>query len=121
MLDALETADVPLGAYDIIARVGDRHRKVTAPSIYRALGRLLDRGKIDRIETLSAYSIHRTDKIVHAICNLCGSLMAIAAPQAVDAIYESMDRAGFSAHHLTVEATGHCAGCAATIKDDQEP
>ena len=111
ILQALAQAPVPLSAYELIDALRDARKTVAAPPVYRALKRLLDRDEIERIETLSAYRIRKTEKCIHCICESCGNILTVPVPRAIDALEVAVRATGFVPQRFAVEATGHCAHC----------
>ena len=52
ILEVLSRSQKPMTAYDLLDQLRG-HGITSPPTIYRALGRLLDAGKIHRLETLT--------------------------------------------------------------------
>ncbi|MEJ2411259.1 MAG: transcriptional repressor [Novosphingobium sp.] len=114
VLHVLACAQTPMGAYEIIEALRDVRKTVAATPVYRALKRLLERGEIERIETLSAYRIRKMEKGIHCICKVCGKILTVPVPPAVDALEAAVRATGFVPQRFAVEATGHCAHCEMT-------
>ena len=80
VLEALLDSHQPLGAYEIIERLG-RHAAAPAPiTVYRALDFLRDNGLVHRIESRNAFvaCVHQsrraTTSVVFLICEHCGAV-----------------------------------------------
>jgi len=111
VLAVLADTDVPLGAYDIIAALHARAHGVAPPSVYRTLSRLIERGVVERIETISAYTMRQSDNCAHAICKQCGRVQGVNIGDAAQRISQALERVGFSPARIAIEATGACATC----------
>jgi len=114
ILCALAHAPAPMSAYELVDALRDARKTVTVTPVYRALKRLLDRNEIERIETLSAYRIRKTEKCIHCICESCGKILTVPVPQAVAALEAAVKNAGFAPQRFAIEATGHCVHCETT-------
>jgi Fur family zinc uptake transcriptional regulator len=119
ILLVLAHAPAPMGAYEIIDALRDARKSAAATPVYRALKRLLERSEIERIETLSAYRIRKTEKCIHCICESCDNILTVFVPQAVDELEAAVRAAGFVPHRFAVEATGHCTHCEITGRRSQ--
>ena len=108
---------MPVGAYDLLARLeGERKGRAAPPTIYRALDFLMEHGLIHRITSLNAYVAcfgpHRPHDACLFICERCRTVEESEAPglQAGD---RSRGRdAGFRVRGQTIEITGVCRACA---------
>ena len=105
----------PVGAYDLLDRLG---RRGAPPTIYRALDFLREQGLVHRIEKLSAFvgCIEEADH-AHAaqflICRDCGRATEIESLEIAAALAHAAAASGFAIDAATVEAEGHCADCRA--------
>lgn len=113
--EALKKAGEPVSAYQLLADLRDEG--VTAPpTVYRALKRLTEEGRVHRIESLNAYVVCAANHAHHGeagfgICDDCGSVVEfhcgdIEAP--IDAWASEM---AFTVGSVTVELHGRCAAC----------
>lgn len=115
----------PVGAYDLLARLGgERNARAAPPTIYRALDFLMEHGLIHRINSLNAYVAcfgpHRPHDACLFICERCRTVEesdAIALRRALER--EAADT-GFSVRRQTIEITGVCRGCAALMDADDQ-
>ena len=119
VLKALWSAERPLGAYDLRARLEQtQSRRLSAPSIYRALDFLCEHGVAARIESRNAYVACGHPEHNHAcvflVCEACGDATEIENPKVDQLIREDAKRLGFTVKHRVVEMSGLCAPCQQT-------
>ena len=110
----LTDSDKALSAYDLLdALRGDGLR---APvQVYRALGKLIDRGLIHRIESLNAfvactYEGHQ-GAAGFAICDGCGEVEEFPLPDCLAPIDRWATGHAFQVEHTTLELRGRCQTC----------
>ena len=116
VLKALWSAEQPLGAYDLRARLEETQgRRLSAPSIYRILDFLCEHGVAARIESRNAYVACGHPEHDHAcvflVCEACGDATEIENPKVEQLISEDAKRLGFAVKHRVVEMSGLCAPC----------
>lgn len=119
VLKALWSAERPLGAYDLRARLEETQgRRLSAPSIYRILDFLCEHGVAARIESRNAYVACDHPEHDHAcvflVCEACGDATEIENPKVEQLISEDAKRLGFAVKHRVVEMSGLCAPCQQT-------
>jgi Fur family zinc uptake transcriptional regulator len=115
VFEALAASKAPLGAYDLVERLG-RERRVAPISIYRALDFLIEAGLIHRIATRNAYLPCYHSHAAHAatvflVCTRCGGVDEVASPEVARGIEETARAAGFRADHRSLEVAGECRAC----------
>lgn len=118
VLEIILASHRPMGAYDILERLGrEAARKPAPPTVYRALDFLLQAGFVHRIDTLNAYAAcfaperkHRTHFL---LCKRCGCVAEIEHGALDSALARAAADAGFAVEHETVEIAGLCAACTA--------
>ncbi len=118
VLEALVASHQPLGAYDLIERLGKRGAKPAPITIYRALDFLRDNGLVHRIESRNAFIAcahnHGSgDPVVFLICERCGAVGEAAAAAVADTIRTASRAAGFTPKTPVIEITGVCTHCKA--------
>ena len=118
VLEALLASHQPLGAYDLIDRLGKREEKPAPITIYRALDFLRDNGLAHRIESRNAFiaCAHNHDShdpVVFLICEKCGAVGEAAAAAVADTIRTASRAAGFTPKTPVIEITGVCGHCKA--------
>jgi Fur family zinc uptake transcriptional regulator len=105
----------PIGAYEVLAKLGPRGRKAAPPTVYRALDFLLEHGLVHRVESRNAFigcaapGHGQTRSIL--ICGDCGSAAEIADPRLARDIATSAATIGFEVRHPTIEVLGLCRHC----------
>jgi Fur family zinc uptake transcriptional regulator len=118
IVDALRTDNRPLGANDLLGCL--RSSGVNAPqTVYRALSRLASKGRIHRIESLSAYiacSKQPNQERPHeatgfAICTECGNVEEFDDHVLAERFQADARSRSFVPRHMTVEISGICAHC----------
>lgn len=114
----LQTQDRPVSAYDILE--GLRDDGVTASTtVYRALEKLLEAGKVHRIESLNGWTVccggHDGKTPVFAICDDCGTVTEYVDNDFADSIAGLSKRTGFAPNHSVLELHGRCSDCCATV------
>ncbi len=112
VLGLLRVANAPMTAYQILARMQGNRGLVAPPTVYRALKALEDAGLIRRIETLRAWALVATvSPGVVAICDDCGTVRAVAAPEVLESLHRSLAAEGFAEERQTIEVHGRCGDC----------
>lgn len=106
----------PVGAYDLVARLGEAGGKPVAPqTVYRALDFLIEQGLVHRIASLNAFVGCSHPQVAHAgqflICTGCHEVAELGDPHAVDALVAGAAAQGFAVQAVSVELTGLCAAC----------
>ncbi|MBN9314835.1 MAG: transcriptional repressor [Devosia sp.] len=116
VLEALNRADGPLSAYDILDRL--REDGLRAPlQIYRALDKLIEQGLAHRLESLNAFvccadaGCHRVSMAAFAICSGCGRVDEFTDPEVTGRLVAWSERTGFALERTTIELRGRCAQC----------
>ena len=117
ILDILEEAGQPLGAYEMIDRLAAANGKRPAPiSIYRALDFLVDQGLVHRLASRNAFmacgQAHQAHEMVaFLICDVCGLVSEAASQPMRKSLTALAQKIGFSARDQIIEVTGRCAAC----------
>lgn len=112
--DFLRQEKTAQSAYDILDAVRDHG--IRAPSqIYRELNKLLDGGFVHKVESLNAFIAcrqnHDIGQSVVTICNSCGLVKEISAPD-FSGYFDTFDNLDdFSPQEVTVEVKGSCSVC----------
>jgi len=115
VLEALLASHKPLGAYEIIERLGHKNRPAPI-TIYRALDFLRENGLVHRIESRNAFvaCVHNHnggDLVVFLICERCGAVGEAPGGTVADALKASSRAAGFSPKSPLIEIAGICSHC----------
>jgi len=118
VLEGLADSHVPLGAYELVERLGASGEKPAPMSVYRALDFLVSEGLAHRIESRNAYiACGRThaadDVIVFLICEACGLTAEVASHAIGRDVAWATRAAGFTPRTPVLEIPGTCARCKA--------
>ena len=114
VLRYLQQQDRPLSAYDIME--GLRPDGVTASTtVYRALEKLLNAGRVHRIESLNAWMVccggHDHQTPVFSICDDCGTVTEHIDSDFNHSIAVLSKKTGFEPNHSVLEIHGRCGDC----------
>jgi Fur family zinc uptake transcriptional regulator len=119
VMDALTTINAPLSAYDI-ADIAKRGGSPVVPNqVYRTLGRLIEQGRAQRIESLNAYLPRRGPADACLICDDCHRIHMFDVPDLRSCMGELAGAAGFALEQRVVEVHGHCPDCLASARSSQ--
>lgn len=116
VLELIWAAGRPVGAYDLIERLGAERGRVAPPTVYRALDFLLDHGLVHRIESLNAFvgcarpAARGCGQFL--ICRACGATAELEAVRLAPALEAEAARLGFRLESRMVELSGLCPVCA---------
>jgi Fur family zinc uptake transcriptional regulator len=115
VLEALLASHKPLGAYEVMDRLGSKRRPAPI-SVYRALDFLRENGLVHRIESRNSFvaCVHShasNDPIVFLICEQCGAVGEAPGGAATDSLKTSCRAAGFTPKSPVIEITGICSHC----------
>src|SRR5437868_3929241 len=119
VLETLMRAGQPLGAYELMADVeGVLGRRLTPPTVYRALEFLQEQHFVSRIESRNAFVPCAHPDHPHAcvffICENCGGSAEVENPTIENAVDRDAASLGFRIARRVVELQGTCATCLAT-------
>ncbi|MCX8999414.1 transcriptional repressor [Rhizobiaceae bacterium BDR2-2] len=118
VLSVLETSGQPLSAYTILDRL--RVHGLKAPlQIYRALDKLLEIGRVHRLESMNAFVVccHSRHGQIHPritafeICEACGRVSEFQDARVENALTKHARDNGFKIRSATIEVHGLCADC----------
>ncbi len=117
VLELVWASHNPVGAYDILDRLGRERRRVAPPTVYRALEFLCAERLVHRIDSRNAFvgcafpgAPHRA---YFLICGRCGNAAEIDDRPLRSALDSLAARAGFLVEQETVELSGLCPQCRA--------
>jgi Fur family zinc uptake transcriptional regulator len=118
VLSALEDAEAPLKAYDLLERL--KVQGIGAPmTVYRALDRLQKQGLVHKLDGLGAFMVcnhgHPHEVETFLICRDCDNVQEIenGADKLHDIAHHATDACEFKADLIRVEIRGHCKACTA--------
>jgi Fur family zinc uptake transcriptional regulator len=105
----------PVGAYDILDSLKQSGQKAAPPTVYRALGFLIEADLVHRLDSLNAFvgcpdprSSHRGQFL---ICRACRTVAELDDVDIISVIQDKAAGLGFSAVHQMLEIQGLCQGC----------
>ena len=126
VLGALLASHKPLGAYEIIDRLGPKGtrggtRQGTRPApitAYRALEFLRENGLVHRIESRNAFiaCVHNHAAgalVVFLICERCGTVGEASSAEVTSTLTSAARAAGFTPKSPVIEISGVCTHCRA--------
>ncbi|WP_034994440.1 Fur family transcriptional regulator [Beijerinckia mobilis] len=117
ILDLLAQERKPLGAYQMIEKIGEATGKRPAPiSIYRALDFLLENGLIHRLASCNSYLACRhghgdKEPIVFLICEKCGQVIEASSAELAEGLVTLATREHFQPRMQVMEIAGLCEAC----------
>ncbi len=117
VLGALRARHGPMSAYDLIrALSASRRRKVSPPTVYRALEALRDHGLIARIASRNAFLARESplpcDAGLIYLCMQCGSAREVRDPAVARRVAIDATQLHFHVARETHEVEGVCGDCA---------
>jgi Fur family zinc uptake transcriptional regulator len=113
VLQTLAGSHQPLGAYEIIERLGVTGPRPAPITIYRALEFLLANGLAHRIESLNAFINNHASgsPVVFLICERCGAVGEAPSSAVGAALLSASQQAAFTPKTPVIEITGICGHC----------
>ena len=115
VLAVLRRCRSPMSAYDVLGELREANPKIAPPTIYRALSALTERGRVHRIESLSAYMACQCDRhqsaSVLSICDDCGAVDECDATDLLKLLSSIVGKSGFAPMRHVIEVHGVCGSC----------
>ncbi len=115
VLEIVAASDKPIGAYDILARLGERLDNPKPPTAYRAIEFFEQHGFMHRIESLNAYVIcyadHRHEGSQFMICDVCGKAIETHLCHLPADLMARTRAEGFVVSGWSAEIHGRCRDC----------
>lgn len=125
VLGVLERSKEPVSAYAILERLRD-HGFRAPLQVYRALDKLLELGKIHRLESLNAFVActhpaenHGHNATIFAICKNCGQVTEFHDDDITHRLADWEKTQQFKPEKTTIEIRGYCADCLGAGKGPQ--
>lgn len=116
VMDLLEKEPNPMSAYMILDQL--RRSGFRAPlQVYRALEKLIDIGKVHRLESLNAYiacshvSCEKNGVTAFLICDRCDHVQEVCDDSVSLFVAELAQKTKFSAARSSIELNGVCDAC----------
>jgi Fur family zinc uptake transcriptional regulator len=118
VLSVLQSSEQPLSAYAILDRLRDDGLRAPL-QIYRALDKLMEAGRIHRLESMNAFVVccHSKHGQIHPritafeICEACGKVNEFHDAKIEDALGRRAKGSGFKIRSTAIEVHGLCADC----------
>ena len=108
----------PIGAYDILDKLGGEGKAAAPPTVYRALDFLIEAGLVHRLDSLNAFIGCPDPSRAHTgqfmICRQCRIVLELHDPEIESVVAGKAERLGFTAVHQVLEVQGLCAACSNT-------
>ncbi len=105
----------PIGAYDILDKLGGEGKAAAPPTVYRALDFLIEAGLVHRLDSLNAYIGCPDPARSHAgqflICRRCRTVVEIDDPDIDAVVARKAEGLGFTEVHQMLEVQGLCGHC----------
>lgn len=119
VLSLILSADAPLGAYDLLAKMKrDSERPAAPPTVYRTLDFLMSQGLIHRLASINAYIPCCHPRAGHQaaflICQQCQTVQETSASHLMDSLDQVARGGHFSPKHTIIEISGLCQRCMAS-------
>ena len=116
ILSSVAQSHSAVGAYDIIERMAEHGPRPAPITVYRALDFLLAHGLVHKIESRNAFVAcshsHEGQPAALLICETCGTVAELDAPEIFERITEKAKAKKFSPAHTMIEISGTCGSCA---------
>lgn len=105
----------PVGAYEILASLAEEGRNSAPPTVYRALGFLIEAGLVHRLNKLNAFIGCPEPSRPHSgqflICRDCGTVAELDDSSIEALVNEKAREMGFTAATQVLEIEGVCRRC----------
>ncbi len=115
VLSIIAESKQPVGAYDIMEKLGAYLDKPKPPTVYRALEFLQSAGFVHKIESLNAFvschAGHHHDGSQFMVCDECGHVEEVHLCDLPPPFQKKMTQSGFTMRHWNIELHGACAAC----------
>lgn len=118
VLDILEQARRPIGAYEMIDLLAASVGRRPAPTqVYRALDFLVEQGLVHRLASRNAFLAcghghEASEPVAFLICDGCGHVDEATSPALAADVADVADKRGFAPRAQIIEIAGRCADCA---------
>jgi Fur family transcriptional regulator, zinc uptake regulator len=116
VMGAFRKSGKPLTAYEILDKL--RPQGVSAPpTVYRALDRLIEDGRVHRLDSLNAFVAcarpHHDASAMFSICDSCGTAEEFYDPALSKRLEQWAKSTGFKIDRSVIEVRGLCGDCQA--------
>ena len=115
VLKIIASASKPIGAYDILEKLGKTLDNPKPPTVYRAIEFWQEHHFIHRIESLNSYvsctAGHQHKGSQFMICNDCGDVAEAHLCELPKSLQETTDKSTFKPERWNFEIHGLCGKC----------
>ena len=117
VLDLLERARRPVGAYEMIDLLASSAGRRPAPTqVYRALDYLVEQGLVHRLASRNAFlacghTHSAAEPVAFLICDGCGHVDEATSPSLAAVVAGVAAANGFAPRAQIIEIAGRCAAC----------
>lgn len=115
VLQIILESDKPLGAYEILERLGQSIKNPKPPTAYRAIDFWAEHSFIHKLESLNAYVAcgagHRHKGAQFMICDACGNVLEMHLCNLPQAFKTPMTQKNFIPSRWNLEIHGTCEKC----------
>ena len=112
VLKIIASSKKPLGAYDILDKLGKFIDNPKPPTAFRAIDFWKEHGFIHRIESLNAYvscdEDHNNNGSQFMVCNDCGHVEEVHLCHMPKDLEKKAKKNGFKIKHCNTEINGQC-------------
>ncbi len=118
VLHILWSADRPLKAYEILARLVEKKPNATPPTVYRSLAFLLSVGIVHKVESIQSYTLccapkKKFSSEVLMVCHACHGVVEMYDDVLRNMISNLAQHYAFKLHKHAIELQGLCESCVA--------
>jgi Fe2+ or Zn2+ uptake regulation protein len=117
ILQLLEERERPIRALELREMVERRGKAIPPSLVFRAIARLIERGRIRKVLLARGYVAGSGDGVIMLICRGCGTVRAIANAEIVGALDRLAANEGLSAARRHIECAGLCPDCISRAHD----
>ena len=111
----LSSSQKPMGAYEILNKLGKVMENPKPPTVYRAIEFWQELGFVHRIESMNAYVAceagHRHQGSQFMICDDCGNVTEARLSNLTNILEDSTTKTAFKPSHWNLEIHGLCGKC----------
>ncbi len=108
----------PVGAYTLLDQYREHDASAAPPTVYRALGFLMEQGLGHRIASRNAFMGYTHPGHSHdgqfLICRSCGAAAELDSALVRQVLRQDARKPGFQVEAQTIEISGLCANCSAS-------
>jgi Fur family transcriptional regulator, zinc uptake regulator len=118
VLDLLEQAGRPIGAYEMIDLLaGSQGRRPAPTQVYRALDFLVEQGLVHRLASRNAFlacghTHGAAEPVAFLICDQCGHVDEATSSALAADVVNVASLKGFTPRTQIIEIAGRCSSCA---------